>query len=754
MSRSSGYERRTDMHLSFERDLPDLNRFKYPRFEENSGLTDFDEIQSRLEELRVSLKDEDRGKAIVTMTKFIFEEAAIEVRECDPFGVNIAGWEPGCERYPWRIMQKVILQWEQDIYETEEGKSIGELRAALRRSGAGWAYPDNCHSKPNWDDIFALGIPGLLDRAKKYRDEWIAKGGYTEEKKNFYESVIDTYEAFISLIHRFADCADKKAEKSPKMADLRDALRSIASQPPQNLYEVMLLTFVYSLVQEYVMGIQARTLGHIDTLWRPYYERAIADGSMTKAEVKELIKYFFMQYEMEANRNNQPEALCGTDGEGYDLTNELSYLVMEAYGELDIISPKMQIAVAESTPDEFLKLCCDLIRSGHSSIVFVNEEVGRAGQKFFDADPEDVKMLSLSGCYNFSLKENIQPESVGINFVKGVELVLHEGKDPGTKIEIGKKTPPLSELDTFEKFYEAYTEQNLHLTDLAIEISDFYDRNFLKISPTPMLSGNFDSAVCQGKDVYFNGAKYHNTVITVSCLASAVDSLYAVKKYVYDQKQLTLSELRDALSANWEGYGELRAKIIRDSEKYGNNIEKVDCFAVDIMKKTADHVYSKRTPLGNSYAMDGEGINHGIAYGKKCGATPDGRLAGDQFSKNLMPVFGCDRRGILAYLNSVTKIDAEDYPNGAPIDFILHPTAVDGDEGLLVMLSLIRTTFKKGGSAAQCGIYSAELLRDAQEHPELHRGLQVRLCGWSQYFNKLTRDEQDMLIRQAEQGEK
>ncbi len=740
------------MNLSFEKDLPDLNRFKYPRYEENSGLTDFDEIQSRLEEMRVAMKGEDRGKTIVAMTKFIFEKAAIEVRECDPFGVNIAGWEPGCERYPWRIMQKVILGWEQEIYETEGGKRIGELRTALRRSGSGWAYPDNCHSKPNWDDIFALGISGLLGRAKKYRDEWIARGEYTEEKKNFYESVIDIYEAFVRLICRFADYADKKSEKSPKMADLSDALRSIAKQPPQNLYEVMLLTFVYSLVQEYVMGIQTRTLGHIDTLWRPYYERAIADGSMTRDEVKELIKYFFMQYEMEANRNNQPIALGGTDGEGNDLTNELSYLMLEAYGELSIISPKVQIAVAESTPDDFIKKCCDLIRNGRSSIVFVNEEMGRAGQKFFDPDPEDTKMLSLSGCYNFSLKENVQPESVGINFAKGVELALNEGKDPGTGIEIGKKTPEISELDTFEKFYDAYMEQNLNLIDTAIEISDFYDRNFLKISPAPMLSGNFDFSVRDGKDVYFNGSKYHNTVITVSCIASAVDSLYAVKKYVYEQKRLTLSELRDILAVNWEGYEELRAEIARDSEKYGNNIEKVDVFAAEIMKKTAEHVYSKRTPLGKRYAMDAEGIDHGIKYGKKCGAYPDGRLAGDQFSKNLMPVFGCDRRGILAYLNSVTKIDAEDYPNGAPIDFILHPSAVEGNDGLDVMLSLVRTIFEKGGSAAQCGIYSAELLRDAQEHPELHRGLQVRLCGWSQYFDKLTRDEQEMLIRQAEVG--
>ena len=740
--------------MSFEKDLSDLNRYKYPRFEENSGLTDFDEIQARLEAMCVAMKDEDRAKTLVAMTKFIFEEAAIEVRECDPFGVNIAGWEPGCERYPWRIMMKVIHEWELEMYETEEGKKMDALRTAVRRTGSGWAYPDNCHSKPNWDDIFELGLTGLADRAKKYRDGWIERGEYDAQKQNFYESVIDTYEALIKLVCRFADCADKKADRSPKMADLRDALRSIAVQPPQNLYEVMLLTLIYAMIQEYVMGIQARTLGHIDTLWRPYYERALADGSMTRDEVKELLKYFFMQYEMQANRNNQPAALCGTDGEGNDLTNDLSYLIMETYGELNIISPKMQIAVATSTPDDFLKKCCDLIRSGHSSIVFVNEEIGRAGQKFFNADPEDLKKLSLSGCYNFSLKENIQPESVGINFAKGIELVLNRGKDLGTGIEIGAKTPELSELDTFEKFYAAYMEQTFKILDNAIELSDYYDRNFAKISPAPMLSGNFDSSVHDGRDVYYNGSKYHNTVITVSCIASAVDSLYAVKKYVYGQKQVTLEELRDILDSNWEGHAELRAEIMRDTEKYGNNIDEVDRYAAEIMKKTAEYVYSKRTPLGESYAMDGEGINHGITYGKKCAATPDGRLAGDQFSKNLMPVFGCDRRGLLAYLNSATKIDAVDYPNGAPIDFILHPSAVEGEDGLDVMLALIRTTFKKGGSAVQCGIYSADLLLDAQEHPELHEGLQVRLCGWSQYFNKLSRDEQDMLIRQAKSEER
>ena len=265
-----------------------------------------------------------------------------------------------------------------------------------------------------------------------------------------------------------------------------------------------------------------------------------------------------------------------------------------------------------------------------------------------------------------------------------------------------------------------------------------------------MLSANFEYAIRQGKDVYFNGSKYHNTVITISCLATAVDSLYAVKKYVYDLGVISLEELRTALQNNWVGYESLQKMISSDPEKYGNNLEGPDAIAADITKRVGEFILSHRTWLGHPYSPDAEGIVHGINYGKKTGATPDGRFAFDQLSKNLQSVFGCDRRGVLAYINSVTKIDAFLYPNGAPIDFVLHPTAVAGDEGLDIMVSLIRSTFRKGGAAIQGNVYSAELLRDAQKNPEKYKGLQVRLCGWSQYFNKLSRDEQDMLIRQAE----
>ena len=205
--------------------------------------------------------------------------------------------------------------------------------------------------------------------------------------------------------------------------------------------------------------------------------------------------------------------------------------------------------------------------------------------------------------------------------------------------------------------------------------------------------------------------------------------------------------MRNALCANWVGYEELQRTIASDTEKWGNNIDSVDSIGVDITKRVSEKILSYRTWLGEKFAADGEGIDHGIRFGKNTGATPDGRFAHDQLSKNLQSVFGCDRRGVLAYINSVTKIDAFNWTNGAPIDFVLHPTTVEGEGGLSVMVSLSRT---KGGAAIQGNVYNAEMLKDAQKNPDKYKGLQVRLCGWSQYFNRLSKDEQDMLIRQAE----
>ena len=738
-------------NLDVMRDVDKLDKYHYPNFDD--GIADIDEIAEAIKKINSDMEGQPHSYIAAEATCFVFEKAAIDVNPIDPFGVYIAGNRTDRSISAFRSLMNLTYIWEPELYDKypEPGHKIREIKNAMSKSGALWVYPDVDHSKPNWVDIHKLGLSGLLERTKKFRDEKIAEAGeYTEELKAFYEPIIKTYTSLIKLVGRYKALAIKRDDGGNTVKNMIVALDWLQSNPPRNLYEVLLLTEIYHIAQEYVTGVQTRTLGVSDKLWRPYYEKDIADGLYTRDELKELLKYFYYSFEYQGHPHGQPLHIGGTNKDGTCIINDLSYLLLEAYEEIHIISPKIQLAISPKTPDDFILKACRMIRDGHTSIVFCNEDVGREAVKVFTNDEDDLYNLSLSGCYNFSLLENVQCESTGTSYVKGVELALNEGCDPTTGLEIGVKCKPAEEIESFDEFFEIYFQQHYKLLEHMMDISDFYDTHMDELLPCCLFNANHEYTLRAAKDVYKDGSKYHNTVITVSCLASAADSLYAIKKYVFDKKELTLAEMRDILKKNWEGHENLRLRIAKDTEKYGNNLEVPDEIARRVMDSTADFIASHKTPLGVPYGADGEGITHGITLGKKSGASPDGRFAGEQYSKNLQSVFGCDTRGITAYIESVTKIDATKWPNGAPIDFMLHPSAVQGDEGLMVLLALIRTTFKKGGSAIQGNITNAAVLKAAQKDPDKYKGLQVRLCGWSQYFNRLKKDEQDMMVRQAE----
>lgn len=739
-------------NLNIERDYMKLDKFHNHNFAH--GIEDRKTICDRVEEIGKELEGKvARSHIAAEAALYVFENAAIDVIPYDPFGLYIAGNRTDRSESPYRTLDALTYMWERGIYDKypEEGLEIKQMKADMSSSGALWAFPDFAHSKPNWIDIHTLGLLGLVNRVKEYRDKKISEfGEYKQEHKDFYEPIIRTYEGLMMLVGRFIDLAVERDDGSDVMKNMIVALRQIQYYPPRNLYEVLLLTYFYHIIQEHVVGVQTRTLGVSDKLWRPYYEKDLADGLYTRDEIKELFKYFYYCFEYQGHPHGQPLHLAGTNKDGTTIVNDLTYLLLEAYEEVNIISPKIQIAIAPNTPDKLILKACDMIRNGHTSIVFCNEEVGRDACRIFTDNEDDLYNLSLSGCYNFSLLENVQAESVGSSYVKGIELAMNEGFDPTTGKAIGVPCKKAEDIATFDEFMDIYFKQTYHIIDCMMRISDFWDIHMDELLPCCMFNANHVYTLETARDVYKDGSKYHNTVITISCLASCADSLYAIKKYVYDKKEVTLAQMRDILKANWEGHEALRLKIAKDTEKYGNNLEGPDSIAKLVMDSVADYIASKNTPLGTPYGADGEGITHGITLGKKTGATPDGRFANVQLSKNLMSVFGCDTRGVTAFIESATKIDARKWPNGAPIDYMLHPSAVQGDEGLNVMLALVRTTFKKGGSAIQGNITNAKVLKAAQNDPDKYKGLQVRLCGWSQYFNRLKKDEQDMMILQAE----
>ena len=265
-----------------------------------------------------------------------------------------------------------------------------------------------------------------------------------------------------------------------------------------------------------------------------------------------------------------------------------------------------------------------------------------------------------------------------------------------------------------------------------------------------MFSATTEHALKCGKDGYFNGLKFNNTTLLCCAFASAVDSLMAVKKFVYDDKRVTLRELSAALDADWNGYEKLCLKIRNDTHKYGNHDKETDIYAAAIADFFSSRVNNIPNGRGGVYEVDMHSARMFIEQGKKTLASADGRKSGDILSKNGSPCDGMDKNGATALIESALNLTPANFRASFCLDMMLHPSAVEGDDGLRVLKALLETYMESGGMTMQFNIFNSETLRDAQKNPEKYRNLQVRVCGWNVLWNNLSEKEQNAYIIRAE----
>ncbi len=242
----------------------------------------------------------------------------------------------------------------------------------------------------------------------------------------------------------------------------------------------------------------------------------------------------------------------------------------------------------------------------------------------------------------------------------------------------------------------------------------------------------------------------NNTTILSVGLGTAVDALLAVKELVFEKKELTLAQLGAIMASNWEGHEALRLRMLRSKRKWGNNDPEANALGAELVETFAGQVNGRPNSRGGAFLASGHCARQFIVLGEKTGATPDGRRAGEEMSKNLSPTMGADTEGATALVETLAASSVETLPGDYPLDMMLHPSVCAGDKGLAVMKTLVRRFHRNGGSVIQFTVFSPEELRDAQAHPEKYENLQVRVCGWNVRWNDLARAEQDAYIRRAE----
>lgn len=595
------------------------------------------------------------------------------------------------------------------------------------------------HTSPNSKLLLDVGFVGLLNRVK----EASKKEGLSNKQKVFYNACIVTLEAAIVYLDRLAEAIKPYNDENSR------ALKNLTKYAPSNIYEAMQLLIAYFFFHEYVGGTRVRTLGRLDVLLYPFYKNDIENGTYTKEEIKEMLKFFLNKFWTAKVPADLPFCLCGIDSESREVTNEISYLIIETYNELNIYSPKIHIRVSDKTPKSLIKLVLSCIRSGNSSFVFVNDEIAIKSLMNVGIEEKDAMNYLPIGCYEPAVwgVEIGCTGNGGVNLAKAVELVVTDGMDFRTGEPCGIKT---GKINSYEEFIEAIKKQIVYLSEQMMDSVISIEKHYDKINPDPLLSAMYDYSVEQGIDVYEGGAKYNNSSIYYWCIASLVDSIAAVKKIVFEDKDVTFDELCEILKNNWQGYEELRFKAKNLCEKYGNNTAFANSIAVEISDFVSKISNNKPNGRGGVFKTALFSIDNYVPLGERMMATPDGRLSGEILSKNLCASVGMDRNGITALINSVTKMDLSKFPTGSVLDIVLHPSAVQGEEGLEAFYGILDTYFKKGGFAMHGNVFNAETLKAAQREPDKYKNLQVRVCGWNAYFVTLSKAEQDAFIKQAE----
>ena len=606
-------------------------------------------------------------------------------------------------------------------------------RAALDAMAYSGGFDFN-HVSPDWDAIFAIGLPGLLARARKMEAE-----NTDPEHATFYRGVVRVYSAALRFVLRVA-----REARACGRDEMADGLEVLAVRQPETLFEAMQLTFVMYALFLSVEGTYVRTLGRLDRLYQPFLH------TVDSAEAERLFDDLMWEINALKYYANVPFAICGTDAEGNDATNETSGMLLDAYLRCDVTCVKMHFLCSEKTPDAIVKSALDAVRDGKNSIVFLSDEAVIRSLIKQGADARDAQNYHVVGCYECGADNELTCSCNGfLSIPKALEYALNGGVDAFAGVRIGFSEDVA--FETFDALFEAFSRQLKHLIDRQIALIDRIEREYPRLHAAPFLSGTLSSTMEHGKDAYMqNGARYCNSSINAMGIATVTDSLYAIKRLVYDEKRLTLSRLREILANNWEGEEALRRTVKKRFPKFGMAEKETDGLANRVMEVLTSAICRRPNVKGGTYRLGTFSIDYRWYYGEKLGASADGRLNGEPMSQNASASFGGDRGGVTAQLLSVTNaIDATDTPNGTVVDIDLHETAIKGANGLDALHALLCAYFQNDGFAVHFNVLHTDVLEAARLHPEDYPNLQVRLCGWNAKFVALSEREQVDFIERS-----
>ena len=659
-----------------------------------------------------------------------------------------------------RIFNHVSKEWE-EAYHAGVFTEFMEQRAAGHTAMDGKMYRE-----------------GLLDVKARIENK-IASLDYiydpeATDKQQELEAMAISCDAAILFAERHAELAEQMAAKEnnpqrkAELEKIADVCRWVPAHAPRDLWEaIQMYWFVHLGTVTELNGWDSMNPGHIDQHLWPFYQKGLADGTLTRDLAKELISCLWIKF------NNQPAPpkvgvtalesgtyndftninIGGVDRDGNSAANEISYMILEIQEELHELQPGLSIHIAENTPDEFLLAGIKVIRQGHGYPSIFNpdiyiKELVRAGKTL-----EDAREGGCSGCIEVGAFGKEAYLLTGyLNTPKILEITLHNGIDPETGKKLGLETGDPRTFKTFEELYDAWHKQMVYFVNLKLSVNNYIERMFSLYAPATFLSLYIDDCIEKGKDYYSGGARYNTTYIQCTGLGTITDCFTTLKKHVFEEGKYTMDEMLEACAKNWEDEEKMRQYIRNHTPFFGNDDEYADSIAVRVYDDLVKAIEGRPNTRGGKTQLNMLSTTCHNYFGSVCGATPNGRFAHFAISDGTSPAHGSDSHGPTAVIKSLGKLD-QTKSGGTLLNVRFVPALLKREEDQKKLASLIRTYFKFGGHHIQFNIVDTATLHDAQQHPDEYRDLLVRVAGYSDYFNDMTEQLQNEIIARTENDE-
>jgi pyruvate formate-lyase/glycerol dehydratase family glycyl radical enzyme len=624
------------------------------------------------------------------------------------------------------------------------------------------------HLVPDYPKALRLGWKGIQEEAQAL----LARPEATVDavRRDLARAIVICAGAVRSLTERYAAEAEilaRQDENRGRQSELREIARICRKVPwlpaqtfPEAL-QALWMTHMLLMAAESYPGAGVSP-GRVDQYLYPYYQADLEAGRLTRETAKEWLECLWVKhnyvydYQGWVGTNQGINAsfgqlitLGGMDEQGNDASNDLTFLMLDVIEEMNLLEPKPNVRIHARTSDRLLNRLVDMLAKAQGSPFLINfDENSIAGLRWAGLPEDRLWDYAPVGCLENTLAGDDRSGTVDVNLnlAKAVELALNDGRDMASGRQVGPHTGDPQTFTTFDAFFHAFKMQLRYLLEQMIRVNDMADAGRARWEPVPYMSGIIGGCLESGKDSSAGGARFNFLTVEGIALATAADSLAAVKKLVFEDRQVSMEQLLQALQANFEGHESLRQTLLNKAPKYGNDDAYVDSIANETSRFWTEEAFRHTSPTGKRYRGGYLSWNYWIAYAPYTAATPDGRRRGQFLSNAVCPVNGADRLGPTAVIKSVGQLGLETVPNGASHTMSFSPSLLRQPEQREKLIALLRAYGKVGGTCLQINVLDANTLRAAQEHPDEYRNLLVRVTGYNAYFVGLGKEIQDEII--------